>query len=99
MIKLPYQLLKGRYWAAPPDQARFIEDATLFEDLVVRCVRWAFKYVTPDVGKAFFSKHVALPFLRWRMLRHGYLRWPVHWREHEYGEVSVGVPQRLTRDH
>ena len=56
---------------------------------MVRCVRWAFKYVAPDVGKVFFSKHVALPFLRWRMLRHGYLTCPVHWREYEYGEVSL----------
>lgn len=56
---------------------------------MVRCVRWAFKYVAPDVGKVFFSKHVALPFLRWRMLRHGYLTCPVHWHEYEYGEVSL----------
>jgi hypothetical protein len=89
VVKLPYQLLKGRYWTSPIHQAKFIKDSTLFEDLVVRCVRWAFKYVAPDVGKVFFSKHVALPFLRWRMLRHGYLTFPVHWREYEHGEVSL----------
>lgn len=57
---------------------------------MVRCVRWAFKYVAPDVGKVFFSKGVALRFLQWRMLRHGYLKSPVHWHEYESVEVSLG---------
>jgi acetyl esterase/lipase len=33
------------------------------------------------IGRVFFSKQVSLPFLRFRMLRHGYLRCPLPWRE------------------
>lgn len=33
------------------------------------------------IGRVFFSKPVALPFLRWRMLRHGYFHSPITWRE------------------
>ncbi|KAL1643864.1 hypothetical protein SLS58_004537 [Diplodia intermedia] len=33
------------------------------------------------IGRVFFSKPVALPFLRWRMLRHGYLHSPISWRD------------------
>jgi hypothetical protein len=88
VLKLPYKLLKERYWTPPNQKPKFIKESTLFEDLVVRCVRWAFKYVAPEVGKVFFSKLVALPFLRWRMLRHGYLKCPVSWHEYEYGQVS-----------
>lgn len=29
----------------------------------------------------FFSRAVAGPFLRWRMLRHGYVRKPMHWED------------------
>lgn len=86
--------MKGRYRTPTVDQHRFIKESTLFEDLVVRCVRWAFKYVAPDVGKVFFSKHVALPFVRWRMLRHGYLHCPTYWREYEYGQVSFPMSYR-----
>ncbi len=32
-------------------------------------------------GVVFLSKAVALPFLHFRMLRHGYLRCPIHWQE------------------
>ena len=39
-----------------------------------------------SIGAVFFSKPVALPFMRWRMLRHGYLRSPVH-----YEEVMIDV--------
>ncbi|KAK5002209.1 hypothetical protein LTR39_006748, partial [Cryomyces antarcticus] len=34
-----------------------------------------------SIGKVFFSKGVALPFLRFRMLRHGYLKYPIHSQE------------------
>jgi hypothetical protein len=43
------------------------------------------------VGRVFFSKPVALPFLRWRLLRHGYLQCSVAWREYAAGEVSYSI--------
>lgn len=52
------------------------------------CVRYAFRDIPASVVRIFFSKTVALPFMRWRMLRHGYLRAPVQWREQAIGEVQ-----------
>jgi acetyl esterase/lipase len=34
-----------------------------------------------SIGRVFFSKEVALPFFRWRLLRHGLLGSPVDWYE------------------
>lgn len=72
----------------PSQQPPFVQTATVFEDFVVRCVRYAFKEFPPVLGRAFFSKYVALGFVRWRLLRHGYLRLPGHWKEQAFGDVS-----------
>ncbi|KAI9843713.1 MAG: hypothetical protein M1837_006182 [Sclerophora amabilis] len=34
-----------------------------------------------SIGRVFFSKGVIIPFLKFRMLRHGYLHSPVYWRD------------------
>jgi hypothetical protein len=65
----------------------FAQQATWFEDFIVRCVRYAFAEIPASIGRVFFSKPVALPFLRFRMLKHGYLRPPIHW--HEIKKVSL----------
>jgi len=57
---------------------------------VVRCVRHAFANLPPSMGHVFFCKQVALPFLGWRMLRHGFRSSPIHWREHR-GDRFRGV--------
>jgi hypothetical protein len=44
-------------------------------------MRYGFAYVPLNIERVFFSKWVALPWLRWRMLRHGYLWSPVPWKE------------------
>ncbi|ORY69870.1 Alpha/Beta hydrolase protein [Pseudomassariella vexata] len=59
----------------------FVQVASPFEDFVIRCVRYAFAHIPPQVGRVFFLKAVALPFIRFRMLRHGYIRTPAHWHE------------------
>ncbi|CAJ2506167.1 Uu.00g002970.m01.CDS01 [Anthostomella pinea] len=84
LFKLPYGFIHERYLVKPADQTPFVQQASQFEDFVIRCVRYAFANVPPKVGRVFFSKPVALPFLRFRMLRHGYLNCPVHW--HEYND-------------
>lgn len=91
VLKLPFQLVKERYLTGSASQHEFIRGTTLFEDFVVRCVRYAFSDIPASVGRVFFGKWVALPFVRWRMLRHGYLKCPVHWREYAYGEVCKGL--------
>jgi hypothetical protein len=74
-----------------------VQQASLFEDFVIRCVRYAFANIPSSIGRVFFSKMVALPFLRFRMLRHGYFRSPIQWREVEQVcQNSPGVKSILT---
>lgn len=86
VYELPVGFIYERYFLKAEDKPAFVRQASPFEDLVVRCVRYAFANIPPKVARVFFSRRVALPWLRWRMLRHGYLRSPVHWRE--YRDVS-----------
>lgn len=89
VFQLPVQLIQERYYTPTSLKPGFVQTATLFEDLVVRCVRYAFQSIPSSVSRVFFDKWVALPFLRWRMLRHGYVRSPVYWKEERYGHVSL----------
>ena len=82
VIKLPVSFLYEHILVTRRHRSPFVQRATLFEDFVVRCVRFAFASIPPRIGRVFFSKQVALPFLRWRMLRHGYFRSPVYWQEY-----------------
>lgn len=68
-----------------------MQQASWFEDIVIRCVRYAFAYIPASIGRVFFSKHVALPFFRFRMLRHGYFRSPFHWQE--INMVTIHIPE------
>lgn len=87
-LRLPIELIYERYLLRKELRSKFVVKASLFEDLVIRCVRYAFQNLPAYIGRVFFSKWVALPFLRWRMLRHGYLRSPISWREYKQN-VSV----------
>ena len=78
---MPYQLIKEHYFTPKSRRSPFVQDATLFQDTVIRCVRYAFAKIPASIGRVFFSKNVALPFLRFRMLRHGIIRRPIYWRE------------------
>ena len=73
--------MTDRYIYTRDLQAPFVREATPFQDFVIRCVRYAFAYISANIARIFFSKRVALPWLRWRMLRHGYLSSPVPWKE------------------
>ncbi|KAF1822361.1 alpha/beta-hydrolase [Dissoconium aciculare CBS 342.82] len=86
-LRMPLQLIFERYFTSAPKQSPFVQRATLFQDFVIRCVRYAFADIPASIGKVFFSKHVALPFMRFRMLRNGFFRSPVHW--HEVDENGV----------
>lgn len=83
VFQLPTSFIYEQFFASKSSQSPFVQKATRFEDFVIRCVRYAFANVPPKVGRVFFSRAVALPFLRWRLLRHGYLRSPFHWREYQ----------------
>lgn len=83
-----------------PHQQRspFVQRASLFQDLVIRCVRYAFADIPAAIGKVFFSKWVALPFIRFRMLRHGIVRKPIYWTEvHRDGVRGIYAVMDATR--
>ncbi|KAJ4419343.1 hypothetical protein N0V82_005031 [Gnomoniopsis sp. IMI 355080] len=82
VFQLPAGFIQERFLLSTEAQPAFVRQASPFEDVVVRCVRYAFANISPKVGRVFFGKKVALPWMRWRMLRHGILRSPVHWREY-----------------
>lgn len=88
MVKLPYRFLRERYFTPQSQKSPFVQTASAFQDIVIRCVRYAFAYIPAAIGKVFFSKPVALPFMKFRMLRHGYLRSPIYWREVNRGDLN-----------
>ncbi|KAI9810705.1 MAG: hypothetical protein M1832_001214 [Thelocarpon impressellum] len=88
LLQLPVQFLWARYLTRREHQVPFVRQASVFQDVVIRCVRYAFAQIPASIGRVFFSKRVALPFLRFRMLRHGYLRSPIYWREVDVNGVK-----------
>lgn len=80
-VQLPYCFIKERYFTPRRNRSPFVKHASPFQDFVIRCVRYAFAQFPSRMGRVFFSKQVALPFLRFRMLRHGYIQSPITWRE------------------
>jgi acetyl esterase/lipase len=80
-LRLPYDLVSERYLTRRERRTPFVKNATFFQDLVVRCVRYAFAKMPANVGRVFFSKSVALPFLRWRLVRQGYLESSISYQE------------------
>lgn len=81
VFQLPYQLTRERYYTKRTKRSPFTRNATFFQDLVIRCVRYAFAHIPASIGRVFFSKWVAYPFFRFRLLRHGYLHCPMYYRE------------------
>ncbi|KAJ8068128.1 hypothetical protein OCU04_003699 [Sclerotinia nivalis] len=88
IIKLPLSFIKDRFLTSYKKRSPFIQQASWFEDIVIRCVRYTFAYIPANIGRVFFSKAVALPFLRFRMLRHGFINSPIHWHEVNQGDMK-----------
>lgn len=81
MLLIPYQFIRERFFVARELRTPFVQKATPFQDLVIRFVRFAFANMPAFLGRVFFSKPVSLPFLRFRMLRHGIVTAPIRWTE------------------
>jgi len=81
VIKLPLGLIYDRLLINHRYRTPFVQQASWFEDIAIRCLRYAFAYIPASIGRVFFTKPVSLPFTRFRMLRYGYLRSPIKWRE------------------
>ncbi|KAH7374290.1 Alpha/Beta hydrolase protein [Pyrenochaeta sp. MPI-SDFR-AT-0127] len=80
-LVIPFQFLRERYFVPYEHRTPFVKKATPFQDLVIRFVRYAFANMPAFLGRVFFSKPVSLPFLRFRMLRHGIVTSPIRWTE------------------
>jgi acetyl esterase/lipase len=78
---IPYQFVRERFFTPHEQRTPFVQKATLFQDFVIRFVRFAFANMPASIGRTFFSKAVSLPFLRFRMLRHGIVTSPIRWTE------------------
>ncbi|KAL2008424.1 hypothetical protein VTN00DRAFT_6618 [Thermoascus crustaceus] len=81
VLELPIQIVRRRYLTPQARKAPYYRHATLFQEVVVRCVKYAFAAIPPRVGRVFFAREVTLPFLRYRMMRHGYLQPPFFYKE------------------
>ncbi|KAJ4358845.1 hypothetical protein N0V95_002698 [Ascochyta clinopodiicola] len=81
VLVIPYQFVRERYLLPFEQRSPFVKKATPFQDFVIRCVRYAFANMPAFIGQVFFSKGVSLPFLRFRMLRHGIVTSPIRWTE------------------
>ena len=77
VVQLPLRFIGERYLLPRDKRSAFVQSATVFQDVVIRCVRYAFAHVDSRIGRVFFSKKVAYPFFRWRMLRNGFLLLPI----------------------
>lgn len=83
VVELPLGVVRDRFIhrIVYRNRASAAQPASWFEDVVIRCVRYAFAHIPPKLARVFFSKRIALPLLKFRMLRHGYLRSLLHWVE------------------
>jgi hypothetical protein len=89
VFAIPYQFIRERYIIPLEDRSPFVKKATPFQDFVIRCVRYAFANMPAFLGRVFFSKQVSLPFLRFRMLRHGVVTSPIRWTEVKRVSLSL----------
>ncbi|KAF1847537.1 alpha/beta-hydrolase [Cucurbitaria berberidis CBS 394.84] len=80
-LVIPYQFIRERFFVPHEHRTPFVKKATPFQDVVIRFVRYAFANMPAFLGRVFFSKAVSLPFLRFRMLRHGIVTSPIRWTE------------------
>jgi hypothetical protein len=81
VFQIPCQLIRERCFVPREYRTPFVQRATVFQDLVIRCVRYAFAFLPAHIGRVFFSKAVVLPFLQFRMFRHRILLPSPAWYE------------------
>ena len=95
VIQIPCQFIRERYFTPESQRSPFVQQASPFQDFVIRCVRYAFAHIPANLGRVFFSRPVALPFLWFRMLRHGFRKPTIPW--YEVTKVSMeanSIPSR-----
>ncbi|EWC46983.1 hypothetical protein DRE_03745 [Drechslerella stenobrocha 248] len=71
MVELPLSFIQDHFLLPYKQRPSIVKTSTLFQELVIRLVRYAFTNLPSDIGRVFFAKEVVLPFYRFRLLRHG----------------------------
>ena len=89
-IRVPLHIL-GRFVRPKTKLSQFAREGTLFEDVVIRVVRYGFEHFPTPALRAFLSKEFAYSLLKWRMLRSGYFAFPAHLQQKEIEEVCSGL--------
>lgn len=57
----------------------------------MQCTRWAHVNLPLDILRAFFHENVTIPFIRFRMFRHLYFRYPVSCKHYEDNEATPPI--------
>ena len=80
--ELPSTWLKERVTTPYDKRHPFARQATFFEYVVTRCVKWAFVNLDSEVGCVFLGPRAASWFFAFRRWRHGYWTYPFVRRDH-----------------
>ncbi|KAK6341199.1 hypothetical protein TWF696_008285 [Orbilia brochopaga] len=88
VIELPLSFIQDHILVPYEKRPDIVKTATLFQEFVLRLVRYAFANLPSDIGRVFFAKEIALPFYRFRLLRHGL--WP--------SRVPSWAPEEINRN-
>lgn len=75
---MPVEFVYKRYLQPRADRSQFALESDFFEHFIIVVVRHAFKILPPKVSRVLMTKQVAVPLLRWRMLRQSYCQYPSH---------------------
>ncbi|KAK6517880.1 hypothetical protein TWF506_005058 [Arthrobotrys conoides] len=70
------------------ERPEFVNDSTLFQELVIRLVKYSFANLPSDIGRVFFKGEVVMPFYKFRLLRNGLLP----------GDVPSWSPEEINQD-
>ncbi|KAK6519642.1 hypothetical protein TWF281_003466 [Arthrobotrys megalospora] len=88
VFTLPYSFFRDHVLLSKEERPDFVNDSTLFQELVIRLVRYSFANLPSDIGRVFFNGEIVMPFYRFRLLRNGLLP----------GNVPSWSPEKIDQD-
>lgn len=89
LLKLPFQLVRARWFYQHGNRPQ----GAIFQQVVLRCMKYGFINLPTSVARGFFEASVIIPFYTFRLLRCGMYKskeWP-EWRWVDQNEVSWAV--------
>ncbi|KAK6348351.1 hypothetical protein TWF718_006149 [Orbilia javanica] len=88
VFTLPSLLFHDHILLFKHERPDFVNNSTLFQELVIRLVRYSFANLPSDIGRVFFKREVVMPFYKFRLLRNGILP----------GSVPPWNPEEINQD-